>query len=524
MLHYAKFVLRGDPNKTAIINTDGSSYTYKDLRRMITRFTEALEVIGPKSVMISCRSEFMAVSALMACIEVGAQVAVHPYGDDMTHLKAKTLMATTDLIISDYYVDKFILSLGEIGIKEVPAAVTSLLGLRVIDFYCVHVNEAMEGEFKQRPRKKKSITDGIFVNFHTGITDYGFKFSGIPLDRVMYAINRSETALSYAKTVVFIEKMELLHDIVNGILAPLALGCTVKFASGIHFESTFHLMSAGNGYSLYASAYTLEKIFAIIRDNVPPIKWMERRSKWLAAKLIARQFKKYLGVFTNIYVSGKITDFRVFNSIKTVKGISTLYTMCEVASFISAKKIDKIRSEYSVGIVHNEWVKVLGKSEDSSIGIVMVHAPDMAVTTNTHLFEETFIHSEPGKINTRDVGYIDDEGELFLINKDNFVFELTNGTRINTNKIEKIAQSKFFINDIRIVRDDKQLLIFISPDVDRARVSGLRMDDLLEHCYSFEDEVNHKVFKGKPVVRVELYELPDGLNRRKYKFLSRESG
>lgn len=519
MLRTTELILNGgSPDKIAVVNSDDTNATYGYIRTKTVQFINTIQALDASNVMISCSHEATAIAAFLACMNCDVNFGVCPYvGEDTDELSVKNAILSTDLLISDYHVDRHILTVGSEGIDRVGYEAGMLLGgTDSVSNIMTAVNAIFGGMLGDSvPIIEVYPTEKLFYNFHKGIDASGYKFSIFTKDKVDNGIEKSLNLL-YEEDLTFFDKFEMLYDILNGVLSPISHGYTVKFCNTATYETLLYSMYGAK--SIYSSAYTFERALELIIKNSSYIKWLRRHklTKRLAGYLIKKAFSSFSNKLDRIILTGKIRRISDINSLRIP--VTTMYTMGEIASFVSLDTHKKLAQNYAVGFVNLNHVQIAAR--DGKFGGVMVYTNDMAVSTNDNYVKDSFMHKYLGRLNTRDIGYMQD-GKLHIVDKDSFVYEYFNGTIVNTGIIVNKALNSPWCSDAMLVSDNSnKLVLLVSPDNDYASKHHLRLEDIEHQAAVLEGSINRSRNGAFPV-SVRVWTGKNGLDRDTYKIIVR---
>ena len=500
----------------AIIDYNDFPTSYGTLRRNVERYSHLFETLSPTSVMISHRSDALNIATFLACLNTGVNFSLMPYEKNHSVIEAKCGIANTDLLLSDYTVHEFILTVDPTGINEVRLPTVKILGgHKYVDSLRKLVDSRFNLDMIPPTTVHNNPADVTMMSFHRGASAEAFKFSGFSLEKVLRGLNKGGM-LGYESDVVFLERFEMVYDIINGILAPLSRGYTVKFARTDTYEQM--LSSISQASCIYSGAYTFEKLLETVDGDISNINTLKKHPhlKFVRRYLLRKKFKREVGKLDRIILTGKIRKIDLINALKVP--VTTLYTMAEVASFIALQTHEKLSSVYSVGKV-SDRVEIVSIG-DGHQGGIFVYTDDLAAATNASYVVEKFMHNRLGRLNTRDIGYIKD-GELYVIDKDVFVYEYVNGQRVDTALIINRALEVPYIKDAMLVSNhNTDVTLLVEPDVEFCTDNDMSLDDIKCRLTAFEYELN-KDRNGGFHVSVCCYTDKDGLNRQTYSIVSR---
>ena len=422
------------------------------------RCWELWELIVNEAVGIYNKKNFENICSIYACLLYGANFSVIDSNDSEDIWLVKKSLVGIDLLISDFYTDEYIVTVKPTdcrvnmncgALKNLGDETFTSFATRTAKLYSDAQMWEIECNIDLPAADIKQLEQRNTMVYHKGATVDAFKVSIFTLDRVIYGIENSVDKLEYeGDKVLYMETFDLLYDIINGVVNPLTKGKQVLFTDTSSYENQLYSCMNLRATDMYVNAFTLEKILYLIADDLPD--WVlylkgyplgNKVFKFVFKQLFYKIFGKQL---KHIVVTGKIRNTFLLNCLDI--RITTLYTMTEIASFVACKSHNKLKNNFSVGKVNTEDVLVVGK-RPSNHGGVMLWAKDMSVgciPDESHK-ESYYGHAVKGRLWTKDIGYIDVNDELHVIDKSSLIFEMDNGKLVMTGEMLEISLSKRFI-------------------------------------------------------------------------------
>lgn len=528
-------------NGFAIKEMNHNIYGFEAIKQhtfVLYKMLEFLEVNRDEVIGIYNKSNYENICCMYACLLYGANFTIIDGNDSENIWLVKKPLLGVDLLLSDFYKDNYIVTIDPTYYKvNTDCAVVRALGIKdrlqfrenLELFYSLVVDDFDYENSEYPVLDMKKLEQRTCAVYHKGATVDAFKTSVFSVDRIVYGIENSIDKLEYeGDKVLYMETFDLLYDIVNGVINPLSKGKQVLFADTSSYENTLYSCMNLRATDMYVNAFTLEKILDLIIEDLPD--WVTKLKgifgiDQLFKLALQYKFRKIFGKqLKHLVVVGKIRKPYILNCLSLK--ITTVYAMTEVASFITCKSHKKLKKDFSVGKIDTENVLIVGKRSHNHGGI-MIYSPDMAVTCiPEEVRSESYInHSYKGRLWTKDIGYIDSDDELHVINKSSLIFEMDNGKLIMTGEMLEIALSKQFVREALIVKplgDSRRLVMLIEPNIDYVQEHGLSYEQLQFKCNELRLYIN-KRFKGNiPLTAVEVFTDPEGLSRDTFKILSRQ--
>jgi len=494
--------------KIAIIDEVNKRFTYEELNLEINRIESILMYLKPESILIRNSGSFLNVACIMAALQTNTTYTVVSPDAPEYEYYTKLSMLNPDIIFTDLGVEEYRLV---INLKRNAVEVGKGYKLLMADSY-IFIHKLLTKVHSSTSYYVSNEIDPKMACFHRGASVQGYKFSMHLFKHIYKGLTKSQVYLGYEKksTVLYLENLELLYNVINGVLAPLANGSTVKFVGKEPLDTKLW------NTVLYSSTYLLETYLATLLNAMP------KSINNCITRPVALRYAaiKYFGTNINrLILNGKPSNTSLINNLN--RKVTLLYTMCEVASFVSCKTHRKLNEKSSVGNpVDKDSIKILSNSA-KEYGPIMIHTEDMCVSTNQSYSIESFFHVEPGRLNTKDIGYLDKKGEVVIINKSNLIYETHYGKLIEIGKYTDYALSQNFVKNVQIIRNDKgRLIMYIEPNLEWAVKEKLSVFNLYDLTYELEENFKKK-FKHAYPMSLFLYLEEDGLDQQFYKIINR---
>lgn len=529
-------------NTTAVIGVGYNTFSYGEIQRhthAIVKTFEMLELNKNEAVGIYNRCNFENICSLYACFIYGANFTIINSSDSEDVLFVKKPLIGIDLLLSDFYDDPYTLTLnpknGKLSVNSRP--IRDLRGESLNNFR-KNVDRVFEIFFEEKsfhafPNEELSIDESLLAErmasvYHKGATGDTYKIALFTLDRIVKGIENSCKKLDFeGDKLLFLESFDLLYDVVNGIINPISKGVEIQFANMWSIETALSSCMNYRATDVYVHAYTLEKILEMIDSNLPDwVRALKVKSfTYPLYKLLFRWefFKVFGNNLRHLIVTGKINRINLIKSLGLK--VTTLYTMTEIASFVALKSHSKLKKDYSVGKINTDHISIVGK-RSNRYGGIMVYAEDMEVSClpAEHLNESFQDHKLKGRLWTRDIGYLDSDDELHVINKSNLIFEMDNGKMVPTGEMLEIALRSPFVKDALIVKplgDSRRLVMLIEPNTDYVEERSLDLENLQFMCNELRVTINSKFKNSVPLHNVLVFTDPEGISRETFKIVSR---
>ncbi len=531
------------PSSTAMVDSEFNIHSFEDIKKhihSIVKMFEKIEIGEKEAVAIYNKSNYENICCIYACLVHGVNFTIIDSSDSESILYVKKPIIGVDIVLSDFYDDPYTLTINtsvmvvssnSSPVRELSPTVLADFTMRSVEiadsFFAEKVLVYEEIELPVVNDTK--LENRVCAVYHKGAIIDSYKTSVFTLDRVLKGIDHSTNNLEFVgDKVLFMEPFDLLYDVVNGVMNPLGKGIEVLFTDTSSIENLLYSCKVLRATDLYVHSYTFEKVLSLIESELPDYVRTFKANpllSWIYQLVFRNHFFKIFGKgVKHLIITGKINRTAMINVLGLK--VTTLYTMTEVTSFVAAKTHKKLKKDFSVGKVNTDNVLIVGKRANSYGGI-MIFADNMAVSSlpQESLMESFINHNYKGRLWTRDIGYIDHDDELHVINKSSLIFEMDNGKLVSTGEMQEIALMEAFVKETIIVKplgDNRRLVMLIEPNKEYAEEHSLSYEELQFKCNELRLKINSR-FNGEVQLHaVKVYTDPEGITRDTFKIVSRQ--
>lgn len=519
---------------TSLIDENGRFYSFSSLMENVfsyVRLIRFLKLNEPDKVIgIYFKDSFSTITAFLACTLEPVNFTLLSTTDTKEQTLVKINHAGVTVLFSDITSSINVLTINNdfLVLKEgVEINNYSSEQRKVFNFICAEMLQLKELKVAQEDlvqvlsRLSNTYTlskERHFIGFHLGITTL-FKASVFQIDAIHIGISNAIKQLYTEEQgkILYLEPLELLYDLISGVLAPILSGKTVILGKLPGNNSMYSPTAIYINSSTYTNIFEyLENSYA--RTNNSIVKLLNNLNlniiRWFRLR---NQFNKIFGkAVQTVYITGKLgkTDYSVWNKVSIVN----LYCIAEVASFISYKRFKKYtpNKSLSVGEVGDN-VSIM----DGTLGELFVFTKDSCVSyLQQDQINYSFIHGYPGKIRTGDAGYIKDN-ELYVLGKAKFTF-IKNNTLVDTDKIINLVKRESFVKHCAILKHKTKLIVIFDLRTDYLLSnSTLTYEKLVQKSIELKTLINNSVNEHSKVDKVILYPDPEGMKEINNKLVSR---
>ena len=296
------------------------------------------------------------------------------------------------------------------------------------------------------------------------------------------------------------------------LLVPLHLGATVVFLDKLTPEDILEKLRRYRITILVGVPRLLNLFHRRIMEEIErnPLakivfKLMERiESQSLRRKIFSRVHEAFGGNIKYMVSGGAKLDLKVAKDLTTL-GFTILegYGLTETSPIVSFNSPDNLKLG-SVGLpIKGVRVRI------SPEGEVLVKGPNVMKGYWNRPKETSEVLKE-GWLYTGDLGYVDEEGFLYITGRKKEIIVLGTGKNLHPEEIERlILEESDLVKEVGVFEKGGKLHALIYPDLERARETGVVN---LEETVKWEvvDRVNRRLPEWKRIVGFKLSptELP----------------
>jgi len=299
--------------------------------------------------------------------------------------------------------------------------------------------------------------------------------------------------------------------IMGTVVAPLSVGATVVLSKSVSSEDIMNAL----GKNRVTMIVAVPRFYSMIRKGIMTkieenavakllfLVASKIESMFLSKKLFKKVHQKLGGNIEHLICGGAVLDPEIERDFKTL-GLTLYngYGMTEAAPMISFPRIDNVKMgaagkpliEKSVKIVDGE-ILVKGRN------VMQGYYNKREETENTIV---------DGWLHTGDLGYLDEEENLFITGRKKELIVLPNGKNIDPIEIEtKLENSTELIAEVGVFMKDDILQTLIYPNFLRIKEIGMaNMDEYFR--WEIIDRYNKSATPYKKIMKFTLVrnELP----------------
>lgn len=228
-------------------------------------------------------------------------------------------------------------------------------------------------------------------------------------------------------------------------------------------------------------------------------------------QMILKKFRDKLtetfgGNFHEIVMGGAPLNNEAEMFFRKMKFKYTLgYGMTECGPLISYNGWEELPAGSSGKMVDTLELKIEKEKPDNLIGEIYVRGDNVMEGYYKSKEDTDKVLDENGWLHTGDLGYLDENGFIFIKGRSKSMILSANGKNIYPEEIESMLNNRYAIAETLVVNREGKLVALVFPDAEIVKKEKLSNDELLKILEHHRKHLNHKVPKYMTVARIEIH-------------------
>lgn len=228
-------------------------------------------------------------------------------------------------------------------------------------------------------------------------------------------------------------------------------------------------------------------------------------------QLILKKFKVQLtavfgGNFHEIVMGGAPLNQEAEMFFRRMKFKYTVgYGMTECGPLISYNSWRDLPAGSSGKMVDTLEVKIDKESPENLTGEICVRGENVMDGYYKSDEDTRKVIDEEGWLHTGDLGYVDDEGFIYIKGRSKSMILGANGKNIYPEEIESILNNRHAVAESIVVHRNDKLVAMIFPDAEIVKKENISESDLLKIFEHHRKTLNHKLPKYMNLSAIELH-------------------
>lgn len=256
----------------------------------------------------------------------------------------------------------------------------------------------------------------------------------------------------------------------------------------------------------------VEKIYRkqiIPQISKGPVSWVLKvpgLSDVVLGKIRQQLMDAFGGEFKQLILGGAPLNAEVEAFFRRIKFPLTVgYGMTECAPLISVSFYPEVKM-YSCGKVLDGYMEArIDHPNQDGVGEIQVRGEHVMLGyyKNPEVTKETF--TKDGWLKTGDLGYIDEDGFLYIKGRNKTMLLGPSGQNIYPEEIEAKLNNMPYVLESLVIQHDTQLVALVCPDYDAVDAAGLDRAHLEEFMEQNRKDVNTMLAGYEQINKIKLY-------------------
>ena len=239
----------------------------------------------------------------------------------------------------------------------------------------------------------------------------------------------------------------------------------------------------------------------------PPMNWVLKvpyLSDMVLAQIRQKLMAVFGGCFEEIIVGGAAMNAEVENFFRKIKFPITIgYGMTETAPLISYTHWSQFISTSCGHILDNMEVRITDKNEEG-IGEIEVRGDNVMLGYYKNEDATKASFTKDGWLRTGDLGYIDQQNNIFIKGRSKTMMLGSNGQNIYPEELEDKLNNMPYVMESIVVQREEKIVALIYPDMDACDKAGFTPEDIRQQMEQVRKEVNKQIANYEQINEVEI--------------------
>lgn len=239
----------------------------------------------------------------------------------------------------------------------------------------------------------------------------------------------------------------------------------------------------------------------------PPMSWVLKvpyLNEVVLSQIRQKLTAVFGGCFEEIIVGGSAMNAEVESFFRKLKFPITIgYGMTETAPLISYIHWTQFKQTSCGKILDNMEVRITDKNEEG-IGEIEVRGDNVMLGyyKNDEATKATF--SADGWLRTGDLGYVDEDGFIFIKGRSKTMMLGSNGQNIYPEELEDKLNNMPYVMESLVVQRGEKIVALVYPDMDACDKAGFTQEDIAAQMEQVRKEVNKQLAQYEQINFIEV--------------------
>ncbi|MBQ9340273.1 MAG: AMP-binding protein [Paludibacteraceae bacterium] len=239
----------------------------------------------------------------------------------------------------------------------------------------------------------------------------------------------------------------------------------------------------------------------------PPVSWVLQvplLNDAVLAQIRQKLVNVFGGEFEEVIIGGAAMNVEVESFFRKIHFPFTIgYGMTETAPLISYRHWSEFKPQSCGQILDNMEVRITDKNGEG-VGEIEVRGDNVMLGyyKNEEATKATF--TDDGWLRTGDLGYVDNDGDIFIKGRSKTMLLGPNGQNIYPEEIEDKVNNMPFVLESLAIQRDGAIISLVFPDRDALDAAGVKAEDIPAEMEKMRKEVNKQLASYEQIAQVEI--------------------
>ncbi len=239
----------------------------------------------------------------------------------------------------------------------------------------------------------------------------------------------------------------------------------------------------------------------------PPVSWVLKvpyLNEVVLSQIRQKLTAVFGGCFEEVIVGGAAMNAEVENFFRKLKFPITIgYGMTECAPLISYTHWSQFVPTSCGTILDNMEVRITDKN-DEGIGEIEVRGDNVMLGYYKNEEATAASFTKDGWLRTGDLGYVDENGNIFIKGRSKTMMLGSNGQNIYPEELEDKLNNMPYVMESIVVQRGEKIVGLVYPDMDACDKAGFTQDDIAAQMELVRKEVNKQLATYEQICAIEI--------------------
>lgn len=256
----------------------------------------------------------------------------------------------------------------------------------------------------------------------------------------------------------------------------------------------------------------LEKIYKkqiVPQISTPAVRWALKvpyLDEVILSKIRAELYDAFGGMMEELIIGGAPLNAEVEDFLRRIKFPFTIgYGMTECAPLISYAKWNETKLNSCGKVLPGLMSIKVANPDENGVGELLVKGENVMQGYYKNPKATKAVFTKDGWLKTGDLGYIDEDGFIFIKGRNKTMLLGPNGQNIYPEAIEAKLNNMPFVMESIVLQHEEHLIALVCPDYEAVDAEHLSPEDLNNAMEENRKQLNAELASYEPIVKIKLY-------------------